>query len=76
MGQHVLLSVGTVGKAAVTSWKLALERFLTSVNSSVDLEVFHPCKDLSTSRVVTDEGFLTGMDPDMVDQFVFGFEWL
>ena len=40
----------------------------------VDLEVFRPGKDLSTTREGAGEGLLTSVDSDVVHQLILGLE--
>ena len=42
----------------------------------MDLQVLRPGEYLATAREGTGEGFLSGVDPQMVDEFVLGFERL
>ena len=46
----------------------------TCVNSLVNLEVLRPGKHLATARIRTGERFFSGVDADVVDEFVLGFE--
>ena len=63
VGQDVLLSVGTVGKTAITTGKLTFERFFAGVDSSVDLQVLHSGEDFPAADVVADKWFLSRVYP-------------
>ena len=63
VGQDVLLSVGTVGKTAITTGKLTFERFFAGVDSSVDLQVLHSGENLPAADVVANEWFLASVYP-------------
>ena len=63
VGQDVLLSVGTVGKTAITTGKLTFERFFAGVDSPVYLQILHPGENLPATDVVADEWFLSSVYP-------------
>ena len=47
---------------------------LTCMNTFVDLQVLGPGEELAAAREGAGKWFLSSVDPDMVDQLVFGFE--
>ena len=47
----------------------------TCMCSLVYLQVLAPGENLSTAGEGAGEGFLPGVDPDVVDQLVLGLEW-
>ena len=63
VGQGVLLSVGTVGKTAITTGKLTFEWFFAGVDSPVDLQVLHSGEDFPAADVVTNKWFLSSVYP-------------
>ena len=44
------------------------------MNSLVYLQVLGSCKEFPASREGTGEGFLSGMNSNMIDKLVLGFE--
>ena len=64
-------------KCSVMSLWREYEKYqLTGVSPLVDLEIFGSGKNFATLRPVAGERFLSCVDPDMVYEFVFCFEWL
>lgn len=73
---HVLLSVTAVCKPPVTAFELTLEGLLACMSSFVNLQVFGASEHFSTTGEWTRERLLSGVDPNVVNQFVFGLERL
>lgn len=71
---HVLLSVTAVCKPSVTSFELTLEGFLPCMSPFMDLQVFRASEHFSTTGEWTRERLFAGVDPNVVNQFIFGLE--
>lgn len=73
---HVLLSVTAVCKPSVTAFELTLEGLLACMSPFVDLQVFRASEHFSTAGEWTRERLFASMDPNVVNQFIFGLERL
>ena len=64
----------TLGDGAAITWPNG-QCVLTCVGSLVNFQILASGKHFAAARKRTWKGLLASMDPDVVDQFVFGLEW-